>query len=915
MRAVETRFVPAPSTFVAAPSRVVAAPSWRRPRLVLIMIVAPDDATGCGGTPPPPMCGKTTTLTKTPPLVFPVAPAGGVVMFPVSVGLGATGPCPPPVTTTIALTVACLPPPGAAGMVTIPTPLVGATPALVPVAIPPGPPRVCTVSGTATTLWADGTTSIGMGDTTFCIVEPSPVDPTVPRLDLQRLSSATQFAHPGDQRTHLYRLVNNDPNVGVSIVLSADSEQVARFPGGSPLPPGSPNGLYSISDPAGGDNFPIAFVDDLCGDPWVPLPPDPPSFGVPTISKPLTIPPGGSRVVAIAQRSWPMCGCGSTCESRVMVTGTYDDGTPAALACSGAGLSADCNVPPDFACPDGGAAGPVVPAGSGLSVHIQMPTHTIEAGILAETIMVGQQQLNVNTTSQQTDAFRSRITAAGAVVGPPLQIGQPVNVICFIQLPPMGGDSSWTLQSLGLHLAAPGFNDNYFLLNAHSKVLAPGIPPTIDSFFDVFQTVSLDGISGGLSRKGRILPGSIVIQPVDATSYSLGFTGIFDPQPGLPNQIQQVNLRIVAEGIGTGIPVEPGACATANHDCATIGGPGCTDACCCNVVCAVESFCCAVQWDQSCVKEAFEACALAPPPANDECSHATIVNDGVTSFSTIGATTSGPPLPPSCEEGHGPGLVDDVWYRYVSSGTGPVHVSTCDSDYDTRIAVYVDCPNGPSDAPLACNDDSCGLQSSLFFGAVCGGTYVIRVGGFNGSGNGNLAIENLGECPSACITDLNGDGTTDGADLGIELAGWGGAGPTDLNGDGTTDGADLGIMLAAWGPCAGPTFTPEWDADNNKLTYKLTGGTPARKYTVAGGTDAGNILIVGALQDLTADANGKASGTNEIKCKECNATGGKVTVKLIQDGLVFHMFEVCFKCKNLAVPPEQFWVPDKIDCP
>lgn len=30
---------------------------------------------------------------------------------------------------------------------------------------------------------------------------------------------------------------------------------------------------------------------------------------------------------------------------------------------------------------------------------------------------------------------------------------------------------------------------------------------------------------------------------------------------------------------------------------------------------------------------------------------------------------------------------------------------------------------------------------------------------------------------------------------------WGVGGPADLNGDGVTNGADLGTMLAAWGAC------------------------------------------------------------------------------------------------------------------
>jgi T5SS/PEP-CTERM-associated repeat protein len=47
--------------------------------------------------------------------------------------------------------------------------------------------------------------------------------------------------------------------------------------------------------------------------------------------------------------------------------------------------------------------------------------------------------------------------------------------------------------------------------------------------------------------------------------------------------------------------------------------------------------------------------------------------------------------------------------------------------------------------------------------------------------------------------DLNGDGSVDGADLGLLLGAWGpGAGPADLNGDSIVNGADLGLLLAAW---------------------------------------------------------------------------------------------------------------------
>ena len=57
--------------------------------------------------------------------------------------------------------------------------------------------------------------------------------------------------------------------------------------------------------------------------------------------------------------------------------------------------------------------------------------------------------------------------------------------------------------------------------------------------------------------------------------------------------------------------------------------------------------------------------------------------------------------------------------------------------------------------------------------------------------------------PGQCVADLTGDGQVGGADLGILLSSWGGAGAGDLNSDGTIDGQDLGAMLGAWGACGG----------------------------------------------------------------------------------------------------------------
>jgi hypothetical protein len=46
--------------------------------------------------------------------------------------------------------------------------------------------------------------------------------------------------------------------------------------------------------------------------------------------------------------------------------------------------------------------------------------------------------------------------------------------------------------------------------------------------------------------------------------------------------------------------------------------------------------------------------------------------------------------------------------------------------------------------------------------------------------------------------DLDGNGTVDGADLGLLLGAWGTPGPGDLDGNGTVNGADLGLLLGSW---------------------------------------------------------------------------------------------------------------------
>jgi hypothetical protein len=58
---------------------------------------------------------------------------------------------------------------------------------------------------------------------------------------------------------------------------------------------------------------------------------------------------------------------------------------------------------------------------------------------------------------------------------------------------------------------------------------------------------------------------------------------------------------------GEAPPLE--VCGTTPNSCFEIGGPGCADAACCQFVCAQDPFCCQTSWDGFCVEAANQFCA------------------------------------------------------------------------------------------------------------------------------------------------------------------------------------------------------------------------------------------------------------------------------------------------------------------
>ncbi len=163
---------------------------------------------------------------------------------------------------------------------------------------------------------------------------------------------------------------------------------------------------------------------------------------------------------------------------------------------------------------------------------------------------------------------------------------------------------------------------------------------------------------------------------------------------------------------------------------------------------------------------------------NDNCADATSVSEGTFPFDNSGATTDGPDEPTACNFFGFTQVASDLWYRYTPTCTGTATISLCGSGFDTKLAVYPDdvCPT--TAGAIACNDDACATQSELAVSVNACGSVLVRVGSYQSAqGAGTMTIS----CqPSGAITDCNGNGIDDAADIAC--------GPSaDVNGNGVPD--------------------------------------------------------------------------------------------------------------------------------
>eukprot|EP01102_Stenamoeba_stenopodia_P004705 TRINITY_DN1502_c0_g1_i1.p1 TRINITY_DN1502_c0_g1~~TRINITY_DN1502_c0_g1_i1.p1 ORF type:complete len:1140 (-),score=257.47 TRINITY_DN1502_c0_g1_i1:215-3610(-) len=141
--------------------------------------------------------------------------------------------------------------------------------------------------------------------------------------------------------------------------------------------------------------------------------------------------------------------------------------------------------------------------------------------------------------------------------------------------------------------------------------------------------------------------------------------------------------------------------------------------------------------------------AQIPANFNTECNNPQTLTLGLEeSFLTTATTGTSSNAP--C------GLTNDVWYTVQSTCSSLIQFSTCNSQFDTIIAIYPGdvCINGNvTSSPLVCNDDAktqCksvaadGVkyngQSFLVYSSYPGQTFLVRVGGFKETGYGKIVV-------------------------------------------------------------------------------------------------------------------------------------------------------------------------------
>ncbi|MBI1290579.1 hypothetical protein GC173_04965 [bacterium] len=170
------------------------------------------------------------------------------------------------------------------------------------------------------------------------------------------------------------------------------------------------------------------------------------------------------------------------------------------------------------------------------------------------------------------------------------------------------------------------------------------------------------------------------------------------------------------------------------------------------LACVVGAPAVAADCNNNGIDDSIELYDLSASTAANSCGEAMQVGPTITyAGTTVGATNDGAA---NCGASS---LSPDVWYAYTPAASGTALISLCGSSYDTVLSLHAGC----GIAPIACNDDSCSLQSTLTVTVVEGQEYLIRVSGYNGeAGAFQLTIDGPPSFYGAGL-DVDGDGELD----------------------------------------------------------------------------------------------------------------------------------------------------------
>lgn len=261
------------------------------------------------------------------------------------------------------------------------------------------------------------------------------------------------------------------------------------------------------------------------------------------------------------------------------------------------------------------------------------------------------------------------------------------------------------LYPIGMGAINIGNTSNTF--NIASFNIIPGDADDLNYFgFDNIKVDIIDSCASGAAT--AIISGQDCITDeffvdIDVTDLGNGSPVIFDGTTSTPVAVIGVmNLGPYPTGIPISFTLQHGSDSACDVDLGTI-----TDTC-------------------------------PPAPVNDECTGAIAIACG----ETVTGTTSD-----ATDSGNNPST--DVFYSFADTVLQDVSLSLCNSDYDTFIRVFDDCPQSNQ---IAGNDDSVdclGNQSEVTFTAQPNVTYYIMIEGYdNEFGDFELTIDCIPNVPA-----------------------------------------------------------------------------------------------------------------------------------------------------------------------